>query len=97
MPPKPMIARKLSPPASPSIYHVSPSPPPSDHHSSTITTDPDKFGLFHIYLSYPTALPDENLLLDDFCDTPGLPVGAQPAHGRWWTCFGHFKPDISAP
>src|SRR6266568_2428157 len=97
MPPKPMIAREPSPPASPSIHHISPSPPPSDHHPSTITTDPDKFGLFCIYRSYPTALPDENLPLDDFCDAPGLSVSAQPAHGRLWTCFGHFKPDISAP
>ena len=97
MPPKPMIAREPSPPASPSIHHVSPSPPPSDHHPSTITTDPDEFGLFRVYPSYPTALPDENLPLDDFCDAPGLSVGAQPAHGRWWTRFGRFKPDISAP
>jgi len=48
-----------------------------------------------VYTTYPTTLPDENLPLDDYCDAPGLSVGARPTNGRWWTGFGRIKPEIS--
>src|ERR1700678_1471819 len=37
----------------------------------TITTKPDEFGLFHVYETYPSLVPDENQGLDDCCDAPG--------------------------
>ena len=92
MPPRP-IAREPSP--SPSIHYQSPSPEPPNRQSSTITTDPDEFGLFRVYTTYPTTLPDENPPLDDYCDAPGLSVGANSGSGRWWTGFGRFRPDLS--
>ena len=38
----------------------------------TITTKPDEFGLFCVYETYPSVVPDKNQSLDDCCDAPGL-------------------------
>ena len=76
----------------------SPSPVQSEvlePESWTITTKPDEFGLFHVYETYPSLVPDENQGLDNCCDAPGLASAPSTSAQRWWTGFGHKIPDIS--
>ena len=70
--PEKIVARIPSPlPAEPR----SPSPIPSavlEPEPRTVTTKPHEFGLFRVYETYPSLVPDENQGLDDCCDAPGL-------------------------
>ena len=61
----------------------------------TITTKPDEFGLFRVYETYPSLVPDENQGLDDCCDAPGLASAPSTSARRWWTGFGQKIPDLS--
>jgi hypothetical protein len=61
----------------------------------TITTKPDEFGLFRVYETYPSLVPDENQGLDDCCDAPGLASAPNTSARRWWTGFGRKIPDLS--
>ena len=61
----------------------------------TITTKPDEFGLFRVYETYPSLVPDENQGLDDCCDAPGLSSAPSTSARRWWTGFGRKIPDLS--
>jgi hypothetical protein len=63
--------------------------------AQNITTEPDEFGLYRIYETYPSHVPDENQGLDDCCDAPGLAVAPNASTQRWWTGFGAKIPNLS--
>ncbi|KAF9455696.1 hypothetical protein BDZ94DRAFT_1277580, partial [Collybia nuda] len=69
----------------------SPSPPPETPEAAptTIETEPNEFGLYRVYMTFPTNDPDETLDLDDVCDAPGLAVSQDSSACRtWWSGFG---------
>ena len=85
------MPRALSPPhhtapveESPPPEHIpSPSSPPADpdSHPDVFETEPDEFGLFRLYTSRPTYIPDEDLPLDAVCDTASLAVATHDTRG----------------
>ena len=91
--PEQIIARLLSPlSAKPrSLSPEVPKPQPQG-----ITMKPDEFGLFCVYETYPSLVPDENQGLDDCCDAPGLSGAPSANTQQWWTGFGHRIPDLSS-
>jgi hypothetical protein len=93
--PERIIARTPSPlpsePRSPSLLQPEdPEPIPQN-----ITTKPDEFGLYRVYETFPSFVPDENQGLDDCCDAPGLAAVPSTSAQRWWTGFGCKIPDLS--
>lgn len=72
--------------------------PPSP---SFIETEPNEFGLYRSYMSYPTQDPEEALSLDDMCDAPGFSTAQMSSDRRkWWSGFGLGRQnpnDIFAP
>jgi hypothetical protein len=93
--PERIIACAPSPlPAEPSSQSPVQSEVPEPEPQS-ITTEPDEFGLYRIYETYPSLVPDENQGLDDCCDAPGLAAAPSASTQRWWTSFGHKVPDLS--
>jgi len=67
----------------------------SEPEPQSITTKPDEFGLYRVYETYPSLVPDEDQGLDDCCDAPGLSVAPGASSQRWWTGFGCKIPDLS--
>jgi hypothetical protein len=65
-----------------------PSPPPDLHQPVVIETEPDTFGLYRSYKTYPTHDPEEQRGIDDLCDAPGLATAPNPQSSRWWSGFG---------
>jgi hypothetical protein len=65
-----------------------PSPPPDLHQPVVIETEPDTFGLYRSYKTYPTHDPEEQQGIDDLCDAPGLTTAPNPQSSRWWSGFG---------
>ncbi|KAL0566509.1 hypothetical protein V5O48_015502 [Marasmius crinis-equi] len=45
-----------------------PSPPPEPTY---VTTEPDEFGLYRVYSTYPTKIPDEEVDEEDICEGAG--------------------------
>jgi hypothetical protein len=85
--PSPLHAEPRSP--SPVQSEV-PEPEPQ-----SIATKPDEFGLYRVYETYPSLVPDEDQDLDDCCDAPGLAAAPSASAQRWWTGFGQKIPDLS--
>ncbi|KIN94376.1 hypothetical protein M404DRAFT_168535 [Pisolithus tinctorius Marx 270] len=54
----------------PSLPESTRSDTPATPHLEPFTTDPDTFGLYHIYANWPTHIPDESL--GSVCNAPGL-------------------------
>lgn len=52
------------------------------------TAEPDEFGLYRVYTSYPSSNPDNDRNLADCCDAPGLETVPKPNAPRWWAGFG---------
>ncbi|GLB45992.1 hypothetical protein LshimejAT787_5000020 [Lyophyllum shimeji] len=72
----------------PSGFTTSPTPAPEIEHS-TFETEPDEFGLYRVYTSYPANDPEENLCLDDVCDDPGISAARNTLDERpWYSGFG---------
>ncbi|KAJ3804311.1 hypothetical protein F5876DRAFT_83388 [Lentinula aff. lateritia] len=67
----------ISIPATPT--HRSPSVEDIHACSSTVSTEPDQFGLFRKYIQYPTYKPDEFSSLDDLCDASMFNISQPPA------------------
>jgi hypothetical protein len=87
MPPKPTIARNPIP--TPQNHtEKSPTPPPDIREPSVFTTEPDEFGLYRVYTSYPSSNPDDVQDLTDRCDAPGLATVSKPNAPKWWAGFG---------
>lgn len=85
MPPKPSIRRDPMP----FQQDVEKSPTPPDiPESSVMTTEPDEFGLYRVYTSYPSSNPDEFQDLADRCDAPGLSRALKSHTPKWWVGFG---------
>jgi hypothetical protein len=96
--PERIIARAPSPLPADSAEPSSPSPVQSEvpePEPQSITTEPDEFGLYRIYETYPSLVPDENQGLDNCCDAPGLAAAPSASTQRWWTSFGHKVPELS--
>ncbi|KAH7877053.1 uncharacterized protein C8R40DRAFT_1168980 [Lentinula edodes] len=57
------------------------SPSVQDIHAplSTVSTEPDQFGLFREYIQYPTYEPDEFSSFDDLCDASMFNISQPPA------------------
>lgn len=88
MPPKPPIQRDRTPTP---LDDIEKSPiPPDRPESSMITTEPDEFGLYRIYTSYPSSNPVELQDLADLCDAPGLSTAAKSHTPKWWAGFGNI-------
>ena len=64
------------------------SPEPEEPELQELQTEPDDFGLYRIYPTRPTLVPDANISLDNVCDTPGLETSETPLPARWWARFG---------
>ena len=64
------------------------SPEPEEPELQELQTEPDDFGLYRIYPTRPTLVPDANLSLDNVCDAPGLETSETPLPARWWARFG---------
>ena len=94
MPPKPII-RRDSTPAPPNNTEMSPSPSPDIPEPSVITTKPDEFGLYRVYISYPSSNPDDVQDLTDRCDAPGLSTVPKSHAPKWWAGFGRAVPDLA--
>ncbi len=74
-----------------------PSPPQTEIpelEPQSITTKPDEFGLYRVYETYPSHIPDEDQGLDDCCDAPGLATAPNEGAQRWWTGFGAKIPNL---
>jgi hypothetical protein len=84
--PKPTVA---APPHSPSPVIHTPEPPPN----SILKTDPDEFGVYRVYTTYPSSNPDGFRDLEHCCDAPGLATAFETREKRWWTGFGRVEPD----
>ncbi|KAJ3833589.1 hypothetical protein F5878DRAFT_665520 [Lentinula raphanica] len=54
-----------------------PSPPPEP---AMLSTDPDEFGLFREYTSFPTYEPDDFASLDEICDAATFNIPPPTAH-----------------
>ncbi|KAF8815986.1 hypothetical protein BYT27DRAFT_7185715 [Phlegmacium glaucopus] len=78
--PSPLPAEPRSP-SPPQLEAVEPEP-------QCITTKPDEFGLYRVYETYPSHVPDENQGLDDCCNAPGLAAVPNTSARRWWAGFG---------
>jgi len=94
MPPKPII-RRDSTPAPPNNTEMSPSPSPDIPEPSVITTKPDEFGLYRVYISYPSSNPDDVQDLTDHCDALGLSTVPKSHALKWWAGFGCAVPDLA--
>lgn len=89
MPPKP------SAPAQPTITHSqSPSPIVESFAPTVLKTDPDEFGIYRVYESYPSTNLDDGQDLESRCDAPGFATAAETQPKRWWTGFGCGTPDL---
>jgi hypothetical protein len=65
-----------------------PLPPPDLPQPVVIETEPDTFGLYRSYTTYPIHDPNEQQGIDDVCDAPGLAIAPNPQSSRWWSGFG---------
>ena len=79
VPPPPRITTVEDSPPPDSEHIPSPSSPlaPAEPHAlraipGVFETEPDEFGLFRLYTSRPTYIPDQDLPLDAVCDGAGL-------------------------
>ncbi|KAF8219308.1 hypothetical protein L208DRAFT_1341630 [Tricholoma matsutake] len=82
----------ISPP--PVFYSPTPSPqsplqPEENPEPIIYETEANKFGMYHMYTSYPTCDPDNEQDLDDLCDSPGLAIALQPQM-KWWSGLGQI-------
>ncbi|KDR76734.1 hypothetical protein GALMADRAFT_225666 [Galerina marginata CBS 339.88] len=68
---------------SPEPIAASPEPEPV-----VLRTQPNEFGLYRVYVSYPTKEIDDNDNLDDLCDSPGLATAQSSNQSRWWKAMG---------
>ncbi|GLB33254.1 hypothetical protein LshimejAT787_0101380 [Lyophyllum shimeji] len=59
----------------------SPEPEPAIK-TSTFETEPNEFGLYRVYTTYPANDPEESLCLDDMCDDPGISVARDTLNER---------------
>jgi hypothetical protein len=92
MPPKPPIPKTtVTAPRSPSPLIESPEPTPI----SSLQTDPDEFGVYRLYTTYPITNPDEIQDLEGRCDAPGLAIASGTRNKLWWSGFGRMAPDFS--
>jgi hypothetical protein len=92
MPPKQVVP----PPSHPEPQQPTRSPSPIvQPPANVIKTDPDEFGLYRVYTSYPRTNPDDMQDLETRCDAPGLATTSQSREKRWWTGFGRSIPDLS--
>ena len=87
LPPKPTIPRNPTPTPQ-NVTEKSPTPPPDTQEPFAFTTEPDEFGLYRVYTSYPSSNPDDVQDLADRCDAPGLATVSQPNTPKWWAGFG---------
>jgi hypothetical protein len=85
--PKPTVAAPLR---SPSPVLKTPELAPT----STLKTDPDEFGVYRVYTTYPSTNPDGFRDLEHRCDAPGLATASETREKRWWTGFGCLQPDL---
>jgi hypothetical protein len=54
-----------------------------------LETEPNEFGLYRVYTTFPTNDPDESVDLNDVCDDPGLATAPScNTHQGWWSGFG---------
>jgi hypothetical protein len=91
MPPKPTMPAApvtISPSQSPSPIFEPPAP-------TVLKTDPDEFGIYRVYTSYPSSNPDDAQDLESRCDAPSFAMAAEAWPKRWWTGFGCGAPDLS--
>ncbi|KAG7088894.1 hypothetical protein E1B28_012839 [Marasmius oreades] len=69
-----IIPQEPTPPPSPQAEFEPlplPSPsPPTAPEPTLVTTESDKFGLYHVYSTSPTAIPDEEVAIDDVFKGP---------------------------
>ena len=91
MPPKQVI----QPPShsKPSTQPPSPKAIPEPRQADVVKTDPDEFGIYRVYTTYPCTNPDEIQDLETRCDAPGLATASQNSEKRWWTGFGCLMHD----
>lgn len=92
MPPKPTTSAQLTIAPSPSR---SPSPIVEIPAPTVLKTDPNEFGIYRVYTSYPGTNPDDAQDLESRCDAPGFATAAETRPKRWWTGFGRGAPDLS--
>ena len=80
--PPPLLPRDPSPRQSPD-----PSPAPEIAMNPPVQTEPNKYGLYCVYPAVPSNDPEEDILLDNLCDSPNLRVSA-PATSSPLSGFG---------
>ncbi len=94
MPPKPKIPRNPTP-APPSDTEKSPTPPPDTQEPSVHISEPDEFGLYRVYMSYPKSDPDSVQDLTNCCDAPSLATTSKSNTLKWWAGFGRNLPELT--
>jgi hypothetical protein len=64
--------KKLGEEAAAATRSLSPTPPPEPEPIATEKhqTEPDDFGLYHKYTTWPTIDPEANVVLDDLLEAP---------------------------
>jgi hypothetical protein len=64
------------------VTDPSPSPELPQVADILLETEPNEFGLYCVYTTFPTNDPDETLDLNDVCDAPGLATSQSPDASR---------------
>lgn len=74
------------------------SPPPFEPEPFVYETEPNAFGLYRSYTTFPQNDPEDEQCLDKACDSPGLSVAPDPqAQPRWSSGPGLAPVDESQP